>query len=127
MIVSEEAIAKGIRRIVAVTGAEAQKVSRSIMVGRERRESVMSSQKMEKVGELPSSIFTLPRVGERRVVSLPALCVHAGSRGCTTPNTPGNERRLPHQTVACAHRGIIHFMLPASPTHPSFHRQQSIF
>lgn len=27
MIVSEEAIAKGIRRIVAVTGAEAQKVS----------------------------------------------------------------------------------------------------
>lgn len=29
MIVSEEAIAKGIRRIVAVTGAEAQKVSRS--------------------------------------------------------------------------------------------------
>lgn len=26
---SEEAIAKGIRRIVAVTGAEAQKVSRS--------------------------------------------------------------------------------------------------
>lgn len=28
MIVSEEAIAKGIRRIVAVTGAEAQKVSR---------------------------------------------------------------------------------------------------
>lgn len=29
MIVTEEAIAKGIRRIVAVTGAEAQKVSRS--------------------------------------------------------------------------------------------------
>lgn len=29
MIVSEEAIAKGIRRIVAVTGAEAQKVSTS--------------------------------------------------------------------------------------------------
>lgn len=29
MIVSEEAIAKGIRRIVAVTGAEAQKVSPS--------------------------------------------------------------------------------------------------
>lgn len=28
MIVTEEAIAKGIRRIVAVTGAEAQKVSR---------------------------------------------------------------------------------------------------
>jgi hypothetical protein len=29
VIVTEEAIAKGIRRIVAVTGAEAQKVSRS--------------------------------------------------------------------------------------------------
>lgn len=28
MIVSEEAIAKGIRRIVGVTGAEAQKVSK---------------------------------------------------------------------------------------------------
>lgn len=60
-----------------------------IVVKRESRRSVRGPQEVEKVGELPSSIFTLPRAGERWAVSFSALCVYSGSRGCT----PGNEKR----------------------------------